>query len=104
MAESSGATSGSSAAQVGREVDVHVGDDLGARLADQAARSARPRPFARAAGARRRAARAQPPAAIAGVASVLALSAITIRQVNGNSAARKRCRRRMLGSSAASSL
>jgi hypothetical protein len=43
-------------------------------------------------------------AAIAGVRSVLALSATTIRQVNGNVSARKSCSRRTLRASAASSL
>ena len=41
---------------------------------------------------------------MAGVASVLALSAMTIRQENGSSALRKRCSLRMLRSSAACSL
>jgi hypothetical protein len=43
-------------------------------------------------------------AAMAGVASVLALSAMTIRQENGSSALRKLCSLRMLRSSAACSL
>ena len=75
-----------------------------ASLADQAARSARPRPL------RSSRSTCTPPSvrastrAIAGVSSVLALSAITIRHVNGNSASRKRWRRRMLRSSPACSL
>ena len=81
--ESSGATSGSRRAQVGREVDVHVADDP--RVA------ARPGLAQRAAAALAieaqqldaAAARARAPRAMAGVASVLALSAMTIRQENG---------------------
>ena len=71
-------------AQVGREVDVHVGDDV-APVAGRPRRAQRA-PAALAVEAqdatprsRRASARA-----IAGVASVLALSAITIRQLNGN--------------------
>ena len=71
-------------AQVGREVDVHVGDDAGGLSATRrrAARGRGPsalEPQVR----RRRAARSASRSAIAGVASVLALSAITIRQLNG---------------------
>ena len=83
-------------AQVGREVDVHVADDLRVGWPTRR-RAARGRgPCARAAAPRRRRARGRAASAIAGVASVLALSAMTIRQLNGNSASRKRCRRRML--------
>ena len=75
-----------------------------ARLADHAARSARPRPFS--SSRRCETPRSSRPSAraIAGVASVLALSAITIRQVNGKEAQRKSCSRRMLRPSASSSL
>ena len=90
-------------AQVGRQVDVHVGDDP--RLAP------RPGGAQRAAAALALEAQVLDPAqlaaqarAIAGVPSVLALSAITIRHAKGNDSLRNRCRRRMLCSSAASSL
>ena len=91
-------------AQVGREVDVHVADDpRAARRPGRAQRAAAAlalQPQELDAAAARCASRA----AIAGVASVLALSAITTRQQNGKPSDRKRCRRRTLRSSAASSL
>ena len=91
-------------AQVRREVDVHVADDLRrARRPGGAQRAAaalllEPQ-VPHATGASARAARA-----ISGVASTLALSAITIRQLNGKPSLRKRCSRRMLRSRPAASL
>ena len=99
--ESSGATSGSSAAQVGREVDVHVGDD--ARVAAPTRRrAARGRgPCARAAGTRRRGSSSRE----RGARSPASRRCSRCRRsrsasVNGKPSRRKRCRRRMLRSSA----
>jgi len=59
-----------------------------ARLADHAARSARPRPLRSSLRSSTPASSRARRSAIAGVASVLALSATTMRQVKGNSARR----------------
>ena len=82
--ETSGATQRQQRAQVGREVDVHVADDVARRCAVHAARSARPRPFRAGRAPRRPGGRAASAAATRGVSSVLALSAMTIRHANGS--------------------
>ena len=92
-------------AQVGREVDVHVGDDP-RRAAPTRRRAARGRgPCGRAAGGCTRGQRCREPARRSPAwRRRCALSAITIRQLNGKPSVRKRCRRRMLRSSPAASL
>ena len=86
--ESSGATQREQRVEVGREIDVHIGDDPRRVLAAHAVRRARPRPLASrrstctwsSSWARR--------VAIAHVPSVLALSAMVITQVWGKHAPR----------------
>ena len=71
------------AAQVGRQVDVHVAEDAARRCATRP-RAGRARgPCDRCAAARRPGSSCASACAMAGVASVLALSAMTIRQENG---------------------
>ncbi len=74
----SGATSGSSAASpVDRSTSVYA--STGAREPDQAARSARPRPLTGSRIHSTSASSSASPAAMPGVRSVLALSAMVIR-------------------------
>ena len=102
--ETSGATQRQQRAQVGREVDVHVGDHVRvARRPGGAQRAAaalllevEERDARQVGGERAR--------AIAGVASVLALLAMTIRQENGSRSESTSCSRRMDPGSAPCSL
>ena len=101
--EISGATSGSNAARsVDRSTSMYA--STGAGDPDHTVRSARPRPFA---GMRTTATYGSPSArcsATYGVASVLALSAIVIRNAYGNVAVRYACNRRTHGPRSISSL
>ena len=76
--EISGATSGSNAVQFRGQVHVHVREH-GGRESDQAVRSARPRPFSVSRSHCASGISAASRAAICGVPSVLALSAMVIR-------------------------
>src|SRR5579862_8153625 len=101
--DSSGATSGSSAFKsVDKSTSIYA--RTSASLCDQMARSARPRPDCSIRTARTSPnSRARPPA-IDQVASVLPLSAIVTRAVNGKPSRRKPTSRRMLGARSCSSL